>query len=116
MKAIVLAETGGPERLELRDVPELTLGDGQVLVRVRAAGVNDLDVLIRRGRYPQAPPLPTIPGVEVAGEADVVVDPVGGEVFAASVGILRPLATIVAVGYTAGWWLELNPALLVLGP
>jgi NADPH2:quinone reductase len=44
---------------------------------------------------------------------DVVMDPVGGEVFAASVGILSPLGTIVGIGYAGGWWEELNPALLV---
>ena len=68
MKAIVIQETGGPERLELHDVPDPEPGEGELLVRVRAAGINFLDVLVRQGNYPQAPPLPTIPGVEVAGE------------------------------------------------
>ena len=44
--------------------------DGEVVVRVRAVGVNFLDVLVRQGRYPQQPDLPTILGVEVAGEVD----------------------------------------------
>ena len=44
---------------------------------------------------------------------DVVIDPVGGEVFAPSVCILSPLGTLVAIGYAGGWWEELNPALLV---
>ena len=44
---------------------------------------------------------------------DVVMDPVGGEVFAASVGILSPLGTIVGIGYAGGWWEELNPGQLV---
>jgi len=52
---------------ELRDVPEPT---GQVLVRVRAAGVNFADVLIRRGRYPQMPELPVVLGSEIAGELE----------------------------------------------
>jgi NADPH2:quinone reductase len=51
-------------------VPDPEAGDGQVVVRVRAAGVNFLDVLVRQGRYPQAPALPTVPGSEVAGEVD----------------------------------------------
>lgn len=51
-------------------MPDPEAGDGQVVVRVRAAGVNFLDVLVRQGRYPQAPPLPTVPGSEVAGEVD----------------------------------------------
>jgi NADPH2:quinone reductase len=70
LKAVLLRETGGPERLESEEVPDPEPEDGQVLVRVRAAGVNFLDVLVRQGRYPQAPPLPTIPGIEVAGEVD----------------------------------------------
>ena len=70
MRAVVLTETGGPERLELRDVPEPATSGGLSPVHVRAAGVNFLDVLIRQGRYPQAPPLPAVLGAEVAGEVD----------------------------------------------
>jgi NADPH2:quinone reductase len=64
VKALVLDEE---RRLELRDVPEPVSGPGQTLVDVRAAGVNYADVLIREGRYPQPPPLPYVPGSEVAG-------------------------------------------------
>jgi NADPH2:quinone reductase len=70
VRAVVLRETGGPERLEPAEVPEPEAGDGEVIVRVRAAGVNFADVLVRQGRYPQAPELPTVPGAEVAGEVD----------------------------------------------
>lgn len=233
MKAVVLRELGGPEQLVLADVPEPEPGDGQILLRVRAAGINFLDVLIRLGRYPQPPELPTVLGSEVAGEidgkgamalppgggyaewvavdeqalvplpanasfeegasflmtfltawipltrqvrvepgstvlvhaaaggvgsaavqvarhlgarvvatagseekrefvrslgaeevwsyeefsdhvrADVVVDPVGGPVFAASLKALTPLGTVVAIGYAAGLWEAIDPALLV---
>ena len=65
MKAIVLDEE---RRLELRDVPDPEAAEGQVIVEVRAAGVNYADVLISEGRYPQAPPLPFVPGSEIAGE------------------------------------------------
>ena len=65
MKAIVLDEE---RRLELRDVPEPEAVEGQILVDVRAAGINYADVLISEGRYPQAPPLPYVPGSEIAGE------------------------------------------------
>ncbi len=65
MKAVVLDEE---RRLELREVPDPQPADEQTLVEVRAAGVNYADVLIREGRYPQAPPLPYIPGSEIAGE------------------------------------------------
>jgi len=68
MRAIVLEETGGPERLTVRDVAEPAVSEGVTLVQVRAAAVNFLDVLVRLGRYPQPPALPWIPGLEVAGE------------------------------------------------
>jgi NADPH:quinone reductase len=45
--------------------------------------------------------------------ADVVVDPVGGEVFAASLKALTPLGTLIAIGYAGGMWAELDPALVV---
>ena len=64
MKALVLDED---RQLELRDVPEPVAEAGQTVVDVRAAGVNFADVLIREGRYPQPPPLPYVPGSEVAG-------------------------------------------------
>lgn len=65
MRAVVLDED---RRLEVGDVPEPEVGERQVLVEVRAAGVNYADVLIRDGRYPQPPPLPFVPGSEIAGE------------------------------------------------
>jgi NADPH2:quinone reductase len=65
LRAAVLAEVGGP--FELRDVPD---PGGEVVVNVRAAGINFLDILIRRGRYPQMPEFPAVLGVEIAGELD----------------------------------------------
>ena len=70
MKAVLLREPGGPERLEYADVPEPEPREGEVVVRVRAAGINFADVLVRQGRYPQPPELPTVLGSEVAGEVD----------------------------------------------
>jgi NADPH:quinone reductase len=70
VKAVVLREPGGPEQLELADLPDPEPGDGEVLLRVRASGINFADVLVRQGRYPQAPALPTVLGHEVAGEVD----------------------------------------------
>jgi NADPH:quinone reductase len=70
VRAILLRETGGPERLEPADVPDPEPGDGEVVVRVRAAGINFLDVLVRKGEYAQQPELPIIPGTEIAGEVD----------------------------------------------
>jgi NADPH2:quinone reductase len=232
LRAALLSEVDGP--FELRDVPDPAVWDGQALVRVRAAGLNFLDVLIRHGRYPQMPELPAILGAELAGEledgtrvmalvardayaelaavdraslvplpeeasfaegagflltfltahipltrqvrlsddsvvlvhaaaggvgtatiqvaralgahvvaaagspekldlcrelgaeeaylyedlpddlrVDVVVDPVGGELFAAAIGRLRPLGQLVAIGYAGGMWPELQPAQVV---
>jgi NADPH:quinone reductase len=233
VRAVVLREPGGPEKLEVTDAPEPEAADGEVVVRVRAAGVNFADVLVRQGRYPQAPDLPTVPGAEVAGEvdgqrvmalpsaggyaeavavdeervvplpdgasfeegagflltfltawipltrqvrvgessvvlvhagsggvgsaaiqlakhlgarvvatagseekrrvaleqgadeafaydefaekvrADVVLDPVGGDVFRESFAVLTPLGTVVALGFAGGWWQPMDPAPLV---
>jgi NADPH2:quinone reductase len=235
LRAVLLRETGGPEQLEVVEVEPPEPGDGQVLVRVRAAGINFADVLIRQGRYPQMPVLPIVPGSEVAGEvegrrvmalpradgggyaewvavdetllvplpegasyeegaaflltfltvwipltqqvrltdqatvlvhagaggvgsagiqvakhlgarvvatasteeklevarslgadeallyegfeehvkADVVLDPVGGEVFQRSLAVLNPLGVLVALGFAGGWWEPLDPAPLV---
>jgi len=70
MRAIVIARPGGPEVLEYRDVPDPVPGPDDLLVRVRAAGVNRADVLQRRGGYPQPGPKGAfeIPGLEFAGE------------------------------------------------
>jgi NADPH:quinone reductase len=232
LKAAVLPAVDAP--FELRDVPDPEPGEGQALVRVRAAGLNFLDVLIRHGRYPQMPELPAVLGSELAGElddgtramalvrggayaelaamdratlvplpeeasfaegasflltfltayipltrqvrlrdggtvlvhaaaggvgtaaiqvaralgarvvaavgseekhglchelgadeayvydeipedlrVDVVVDPVGGELFEAALARLRPLGQLVAIGYAGGFWPELQPAQIV---
>jgi NADPH:quinone reductase len=232
VKAALLSAVDGP--FELTDVPDPEVGDGQALVRVRAAGLNFLDVLIRHGRYPQMPELPAVLGAELCGEledgtrvmalvtrggyaemaavdraslvplpehasfaegaaflltfltayvpltrqvvlrdgatvlvhaaaggvgtatiqvarslgarviaaagsaekldlcrelgaeeaylydeipddlrVDVVVDPVGGELFEAAVGRLKPLGQLIAIGYAGGMWPELQPANIV---
>ena len=232
MRAAVLPAVDAP--FELREVGDPVPQDGEALVRVHAAGINFLDVLIRRGRYPQMPEFPSVLGVELAGElddgtrvmamvragayaelvsvpraslvplpdtatfaegagfiltfltayvpltrqvrfeeeqtvlvhaaaggvgtaaiqvaralgahviaaagspeklelcrelgageayvydelpddlrVDVVLDPVGGELFEAAVGRLRPLGQLVAIGYAGGLWPELQPAHVV---
>jgi NADPH2:quinone reductase len=233
VRAVVLHETGGAARLVLEDLPKPEPGVGEKLLRVRAAGINFADLLVRLGRYPQPPALPAVLGNEVAGEvegrrmialprgggyaewvevdeaglvplperasfaegaaflmafltawipltrqvrvgagstvlvhaaaggvgsaavqlarhlgatvvatagskekrsfavslgaeeawsyddfaehvrADVVVDPIGGPVFAASLRAMNPLGTIIAIGYAAGLWEPVDPALLV---
>jgi NADPH:quinone reductase len=69
MRAVVIPGYGGPEVLRLRDVPIPEPRGREVLVRVRAAGLNRADVLQRRGRYPALAGAPAeIPGLELAGE------------------------------------------------
>lgn len=72
MRAIQVQVPGGPEALTLVDLPEPQAGPGQVRVRARAIGVGRPDVLIRNGTYKWMPPLPAIPGAEMAGEVDAV--------------------------------------------
>jgi len=231
LRAAVLREVDGP--FELAEVPD-PVADGKALVRVRAAGINFADVMVRRGQYPQMPELPAVIGSEIAGEledgtrvmaltggggyaelaavdraqvvplpdhasfaegaafllafltayipltrqarvrpgsvvlvyaaaggvgsaaiqvartlgarvfaavgsaakldvcrslgaeeayvydelpddigADVILDPVGGELFASSFARLRPLGTVIAIGSAAGAWASVEPARLV---
>jgi putative PIG3 family NAD(P)H quinone oxidoreductase len=73
MRAVVIARFGGPDVLELRDVPRPEPGPGEVLVRVRAAALNRADLLQREGRYPAPAGFPAdIPGMEFAGEVAAV--------------------------------------------
>jgi NADPH:quinone reductase len=72
MKAIRVHEFGGPEVLRLEDVPEPRPSAGQVLVRVRAAGVNPVDTYIRSGVHAVKPALPYTPGLDAAGEVEAV--------------------------------------------
>lgn len=68
MRAAVLPAVGAP--FELREVPDPVRQEGEALVRVRAAGINFLDILVRRGRYPQMPELPAVLGYELSGELE----------------------------------------------
>lgn len=71
MRAIRIAAPGGPGVLELTEAPRPTPGRGDLLVRVRAAGVNRADLLQRRGEYPAPPGAPPdIPGLEFAGAVE----------------------------------------------
>jgi NADPH:quinone reductase-like Zn-dependent oxidoreductase len=70
MRSVWIVRTGPPEALEVRDGPEPAPGPGQVLVRVRASGVNFADCMARLGLYPDAPPRPCVVGYEVAGTVE----------------------------------------------
>lgn len=68
MRAIVVAQPGGPEMMQIGEMPTPEAGPGELLVRIRAAGVNRADLSQRQGNYPPPPGASTIMGMEVAGE------------------------------------------------
>jgi putative PIG3 family NAD(P)H quinone oxidoreductase len=71
MRAVVITRPGGPEVLDLAEVPDPIPGPGELLVRVRAAALNRADLLQRRGLYPAPAGVPEkIPGLEFAGEVE----------------------------------------------
>jgi NADPH:quinone reductase len=67
MKQILVSEFGGPEKLTLQDVPMPAAGDGQIVIKVEASGVNFSDGMQRRNKYVFPVSLPYLPGFEVAG-------------------------------------------------
>lgn len=81
-RQIVITKRGGPEVLQLREVPIPECGPAQVRVRVTVAGVVFADLLMREGIYPDIPPFPFVSGVEVAG----IIDEKGVEVSEFQVG------------------------------
>jgi putative PIG3 family NAD(P)H quinone oxidoreductase len=68
MTVVEIAAPGGPEQLKTAVRPIPQPGEGEVLVRVEAAGVNRPDVMQRQGRYPPPPGASDLPGMEIAGE------------------------------------------------
>ena len=69
MKAVVITRFGGPEVLEVLDVPKPQPGANEILVKVRSTALNRADLLQRQGRYAAPPGVPeNIPGLEFAGE------------------------------------------------
>ena len=101
MKAVQMSRFGGPEVFEIVDVPTPRPGPGQALVRVRAAGVNFADTLMRQNRYALTPELPAVLGHEVAG----VIEALGDGVRDLSVGD-RVVAPLFAAGRFVGGYAE----------
>ncbi|AIR96983.1 NADPH:quinone oxidoreductase family protein [Streptomyces glaucescens] len=122
MQAWHVHENGEPgEVMRLAEAERPTPGDGQVLVRVRAANVNFPDALLCRGQYQIRPPLPFTPGVEICGETEdgrrVIGNPAlpyGGfaEYAVADAAVLLPApeslddaeAAALHIGYQTGWF------------
>jgi NADPH2:quinone reductase len=82
MKSIRVREFGDPSVLKLEDVPDPKAGSGQVVVRIKAAGVNPVETYIRSGKYASKPQLPYTPGNDGAG----IVEEVGEGVTNVKVG------------------------------
>ncbi len=76
MRQIVTTRSGGIDVLQVQERPDPQPGKGEVLIRVRAAGLNFADILARQGLYPDGPPKPCVMGYEVAG----LVEKVGADV------------------------------------
>jgi NADPH:quinone reductase-like Zn-dependent oxidoreductase len=72
VRAVVITKHGGPDVLQVEERPDPGVGPGQVRIAVRAAGINFADLMARSGVYPDAPPLPSVVGYEVAGEVESV--------------------------------------------
>lgn len=86
MRQVWVTRVGPPEVLVLREAPDPAPNTGEVLIRVRASGVNFADIMARLGLYPDAPKLPAVVGYEIAGDiaevGDGVTRSIGEKVFA----------------------------------
>ncbi len=72
VRQVWITGAGGPEKLQVREAPDPLPKDGEVRIRVRAAGINFADILAREGLYPDAPKLPAVIGYEVSGVVDAL--------------------------------------------
>ena len=101
MRAVQLSRFGPPDVLEIVDVPTPIPQPGEVLVRVRASGVNFFETLMRQDRYAVTPELPMIFGVEVAGVIEALGDGVARSLLGARVAV-----PMFAVGRGSGGYAE----------
>ncbi len=93
MRAMVVRRYGAPEVFESREVPDPHVKAGEVLVRVKAVGVNFADLLQRMGIYPGTPKPPFVPGLEIAGVVEKIAE--GGK--PGEGGALRPGDAVAAL-------------------
>lgn len=99
MKAVVVHEWGGPEVLVPEEVPQPQAGQGEVLVRMKAVGVNPAETYMRSGAYAYLPDLPCILGGDGAG----VIEAVGDRVEGVAVGDRVYVASGVGGAFTGGY-------------
>jgi NADPH:quinone reductase-like Zn-dependent oxidoreductase len=71
-RAVMLTKIGGPDALQVVELPVEFPGPGQLRIRVRAAGVGSTDLVMLAGKYRFAPKIPLVPGYEVAGIVDAI--------------------------------------------
>lgn len=93
MKAIRVSQFGDPRVMRIEQVPDPKPGPTQVLVRIRAAGVNPVDTYIRSGAYARRPPLPYTPGTDGAGVVEAIGD---------GVTTLKPSDRVYVTGTSGG--------------
>ena len=98
MRAIRVHQLGGPDVLTLETIPDPKPGAGEVLVRVRAAGVNPVDAYMHTGNYARKPPLPYTPGFDGAGDVEAVGAGVADVAVGDRVYIAGPGQTIAGAG------------------
>jgi len=106
MSVVEIAAPGGPEQLRLGHRPVPQPGEGEVLVRVAAAGVNRPDVMQRQGRYPPPAGASDIPGLEIAGEIAAL----GPKVAGLSIG--DEVTALLSGGGYAGYAIAAAPLCL----
>src|SRR5665213_4615567 len=97
MKAIRVHQFGDPQVLKLEDLPDPKPGDGQVIVRVRAVGINPVETYVRAGKYGPKE-FPYTPGTDAAGEVNAV---------GAGVVRLKPGQRVYTSGSLSGTYAEL---------
>jgi NADPH2:quinone reductase len=104
MKFVEVPQFGGTEALKIHEAPDLTPQPGQVVIDVRAAGINFADIMAREGIYPNVKSAPFRPGYEVAGVVTAVGDGVegfsGGERVMAMLGGMGGYASQAAFSAT----------------
>jgi len=134
MKAVLVREFGGLEVLKLEEIPTPKPATGQVLVRIRAAGVNPYDTYMRAGTYAVKPLLPYTPGSDGAGVVEAIGDGVkkvkpGDRVYTAKTVTgayaeyalaleeqVHSLPDKISFGQGAGVWVPCGTAYYAAGP
>src|SRR5262245_65969505 len=88
MRQIVTTSTGDIDVLQVQEKPDPTPRKGEVVIRVRAAGLNFADILSRQGLYPDSPPKPVVMGYEVSGVIESVGDGINSDFVGKSVAAM----------------------------